>query len=238
MGIETLDPEWLKNHRKGVRAQDAVAMYADVYDTLRRNGVFVIGLFITPPEAKAGEVSGRGADGLVCDAHYTADLLATKGSALYDTMLARGAVAKDMFYHDWNLTSITRADGRVQPRRSWFNAGASTWGKFAVRATLSGTPLLHRFLWRNLGVLLERMICTSWGDLHRYRAAKQASLSVDERQRTIVRSAASGEVVARLARARWHRTPLSLRTGLWSSGPMTPSRVTKHATAAARDGFD
>ena len=41
MGIETLNPEWLKAHKKGVRAKDAVEMYASVYATLRKHGIFV-----------------------------------------------------------------------------------------------------------------------------------------------------------------------------------------------------
>jgi anaerobic magnesium-protoporphyrin IX monomethyl ester cyclase len=233
MGIETLDPEWLKSHRKGVRAPDAVAMYADVYKTLHDNGVFVIGLFITPPEAAPGEVSGRGADGLVCDAHYTADLLATKGSALYDALLEKDAVGKDMFYHDWNLASITLDDGRVQVSRKSLRMSVKAQDGYAIRTAFLGRKLVRRFRWRNLGVLFERLLCSSLADLGRYRMAKDRSVPLGARQRMIVESVTSPEAVARLAGARWHKSPLSLRNSFWSEHPV-PNRRAAAIGCAAR----
>jgi anaerobic magnesium-protoporphyrin IX monomethyl ester cyclase len=220
MGIETLNPEWLKAHRKGVRADDAVAMYKNVYSVLRRNGVFVIGLFITPPEAAEGEVSGRGADGVVCDAHYTADLVATKGSALFKQLSERGAVGKDMFYHDWNLSSIKLPDGRTQASQDLQHTMRS-WNGFAVWTALIGPSLLRRFRWRNLAVLAERVLCTSFADLRRYRTAKDASLPLEQRQRQMVDGVISPEFVQQLINARRFKSPLSLRNSIWSSRGIT-----------------
>ncbi|MBR1271940.1 B12-binding domain-containing radical SAM protein [Bradyrhizobium sp. AUGA SZCCT0222] len=216
MGIETLDPEWLKSHRKGVRADDAVSMYKNVYGVLRRNGVFVIGLFITPPEAANGQVSGRGADGVVCDAHYTADLVATKGSALFIDLSKRGAVGKDMFYHDWNLSSIKLPDGRSQ-RSQTLLGSLRVWNTFAITTALIGPPLLRRFRWRNVGVLAERVLCTSWADIRRFRMAKDESLPLGLRQHQIVNSVVAPGSVQRLIKARWFKSPLSLRNSIWSA---------------------
>jgi anaerobic magnesium-protoporphyrin IX monomethyl ester cyclase len=241
MGIETLDPKWLKSHRKGVRAEDAATMYAAVYDTLRRNGVFVIGLFITPAEAPAGRVSGRGADGLVCDAHFTADLLATKGSALYDDLLRRNAVGKDMFYHDWNLASISFGNGSVQVSRKTFFMNLKAWNGFAVRTAFFGRSLARRFRWRLLGVVLERLACSSWSDIVRYRIAKDTALSLADRQRLIVESVTSPQAFARLVRARRVKSPLSLRNGLWSVQPLGDSagwmRVRRNMAGKSQDAF-
>jgi anaerobic magnesium-protoporphyrin IX monomethyl ester cyclase len=216
MGIETLDPEWLKSHRKGVRADDAVSMYKNVYGVLRRNGVFVIGLFITPPEAANGQVSGRGADGVVCDAHYTADLVATKGSALFIDLSKRGAVGKDMFYHDWNLSSIKLPDGRSQGSQTLLGS-LWVWNTFAIKTALIGPPLLRRFRWRNVGVLAERVLCTSWADIKRFRMAKDKSLPLELRQQQIVNSVVAPGSVRRLIKARWFKSPLSLRNSIWSA---------------------
>jgi anaerobic magnesium-protoporphyrin IX monomethyl ester cyclase len=229
MGIETLDAKWLKAHQKGVRVD--AAMYMKVYQTLRRNGVSVLGLFITPPEAEPGYVSGRGADGLVCDAHYTADLVAQKGSALYDDLLKRKAVGKDMFYHDWNLTSITLESGKMQTNHKSLLRNIRGWNNYAIRTAFTGRPWVRRFRWRNLGVFLERMLCSSWDDLRRYRAAKNAALPLDIRQQFIVDSVTSPRAVARLLRARRHKSPLSLRTAIWSRG--RASRVPLRAEPAA-----
>lgn len=216
MGIETLDPAWLKDHRKGVRADDVIAMYRKVYGVLHKNDVFVIGLFITPPEAAPDQVSGQGADGLVCDAHYTADLVAQKGSALFTKLNAQGAVGKDMFYHDWNLSSIRMEDGRYQASRGTLLDTFRYWNSFAVRTALIGRPLARRFRWRNAGVLAERLLCTSFADLKRYRTAKNSALSLEARQQQMVGTVVSPGFVARLVKARRFKSPLSLRNSLWS----------------------
>jgi anaerobic magnesium-protoporphyrin IX monomethyl ester cyclase len=217
MGIETLDPAWLKSHRKGVRADDAVSMYKKVYSILRDNGIFVIGLFITPPEAADGEVSGRGADGVVCDAHYTADLVAQKGSALFLDLSKRGAVGKDMFYHDWNLPSIKLQDGRNQTSRKKLFGPVRVWNNFAIRTALIRSPLARRFRWRNVAVLAERILCTSWADLQRYRTAKNVALPLDVRQHQMVSTVMSPSFVDKLVKARRFKSPLSLRNSIWSA---------------------
>jgi anaerobic magnesium-protoporphyrin IX monomethyl ester cyclase len=220
MGIETLNPAWLKSHGKGVRADDIVSMYTKVYRTLRKNGIFVIGLFITPPDASDDEVSGRGADGVVCDAHYTADLVAQKGSALFVELLKNGAVGKDMFYHDWNLPSIRPRNGRPQTSRKSFRTLLRNWNGVAVRTAFIGPSLARRFRWRNVGVLAERVICTSLADLRRYRIAKDASLPLELRQQNIVDTVITPSFIEKLIKSRSFKSPLALRTGIWSSHPL------------------
>jgi anaerobic magnesium-protoporphyrin IX monomethyl ester cyclase len=224
MGIETLDPAWLKSHRKGVRPDDVVSMYSNVYRTLKRNGVFVIGLFITPPEANADQVSGRGADGLVCDAHYTADLVAQKGSALFVELIKSGAVGKDMFYHDWNLPSIKLQNGGSQISRKSFRALLRGWNNHAIRDALVGAPLARRFRWRNVGILAERILCTSWADVRRYRMAKDTSLPLQERQHNMVHTVIAPSFVEKLVKARRFKSPLSLRNSIWSAHRLTKER--------------
>jgi radical SAM superfamily enzyme YgiQ (UPF0313 family) len=237
MGIETLDPEWLKSHRKGVRG-DAISMYENVYRILHRNGVFVIGLFITPPEATADQVSGRGADGRVCDAHYTADLVAQKGSALFAELIKSGAVGKDMFYHDWNLPSIKLEDGKTQTSRKSFRALLRNWNSFAIRDALFGSSLARRFRWRNVGILAERILCTSWADIRRYRIAKDTSLPLEERQHRMVDSVIAAAFVEKLVKARRFKSPLSLRNSIWSERRSVksrshPARMTDSVQAAS-----
>jgi anaerobic magnesium-protoporphyrin IX monomethyl ester cyclase len=173
-------------------------------------------LFITPPEAANGQVSGRGADGVVCDAHYTADLVATKGSALFIDLSKRGAVGKDMFYHDWNLSSIKLPDGRSQGSQTLLGS-LWVWNTFAIKTALIGPPLLRRFRWRNVGVLAERVLCTSWADIKRFRMAKDKSLPLELRQQQIVNSVVAPGSVRRLIKARWFKSPLSLRNSIWSA---------------------
>ena len=216
MGIETLDPSWLKTHRKGVRAKDAVEMYAGVYRKLRDDGIFVIGLFITPAEADRKSQSGRGADGVVCDYHYTADLVAQKGSALYDNLDRTGSVGKDMFYHDWNLPSIVLSEGTVQnSHRNAANAVMDSVGGFALRSHFSPSPFVRRFRWRHVSIVAERLLCSTLDDISRYRLSKDESIPLADRQARIVGSVLNDQFIETLVRRRTWKSPLSLRTGLW-----------------------
>jgi anaerobic magnesium-protoporphyrin IX monomethyl ester cyclase len=217
MGIETLNPEWLKAHKKGVAAKDAVEMYANVYTKLRDHGIFVVGLFITPAEADSRALSGRGADGVVCDYHYTADLVAQKGSALYDNLKATEAVGKDMFYHDWNLPSIVLSGGAVQnSHRSARHAITDSINRFALRSHFSRSSFVRRFRWRHVGVISERLLCSSFADIARYRVSKDRSLPLATRQAAIVGSVINDRFIESLAKRRTWKSPLSLRTGWWS----------------------
>lgn len=226
MGIETLNPDWLKAHKKGVRAKDAVEMYASVYATLREHGIFVVGLFITPAEADQRALSGRGADGLVCDYHYAADLVAQKGSALFDTLARTNSVGKDMFYHDWNLPSIVLSGGVLQnSHRNARSAVIDSINGFALKSHFSPSPFVRRFRWRHLSIVSERLLCSSFADITRYRVSKNRSLPLVERQATIVGSVINDRFIEKLARKRVWKSPLSLRTGLWSP---RSDRVARH----------
>jgi anaerobic magnesium-protoporphyrin IX monomethyl ester cyclase len=218
MGIETLDPRWLKSHRKGVRAADAAAMYADVYRTLHAHEIFLVGLFITPAEAPAEVFSGKGVDGVVCDFHYSADLVAQKGSALYDTLAKTGSVGKDMFYHDWNMPSIVLNDNQIQPSRRTMNVALrDTINTFAFRAHFSASRFERRLRWRHLGIIAERLLCSSATDVRRFRIAKDRSRPLDDRQQSIVGSMINDTVLNRLRMGRRWKSPLAIRNGLWST---------------------
>ncbi len=233
MGIETLNPEWLKSHRKGVRADDIVAMYKHVYRVLRRNGVLVIGLFITAPEAERNQVSGRGADGVVCDVHYSADLVALKGSALFDNLIESGTVGKDMFYHDWNLPSIKLGDGRTQISRRSFGSLWGSWNSRAILDALIGSPLAKQFRWRNVGVMVERILCTTRADVRRYRIAKDTTVPLEIRQQNMIETVITPQYVVKLIKARHFKSPLSLRNSIWSARPVGQGRKWPEATRLA-----
>ncbi len=218
MGIESLDPVWLKQHRKGVRAPDALQMYEGVYTALRTNNIFVVGLFICPPQEKPGPASGFGAMGVVCDYRLSADLVALKGSGIYDTMKRDDAVSKDMFYHDWTLTSITLENGAPQqPQGSFAELLQENFSLFALRAAVSRSPVARRFHLRHWFVLVERLLCTTRGDMRRRRFARSRHLTMQQRQDLMVASVLDPAVIDRMAGQRRWTSPLSLRTGLWSS---------------------
>jgi anaerobic magnesium-protoporphyrin IX monomethyl ester cyclase len=224
MGIETLDKKWLKEHRKGVRAGDVVQMWTGVYAAMKRNGIFVLGLFINPT-GDAGPSSGTGLDGKVCDYHYSADLLPQKNSALFDNLLRDERVEmKDMFYHDWNMPPL-RAGGVVQSNRKTLSGAFEERSTYGLRALASKSRLERHFRWTNLGIFLERLACTTPDDVRRYRIAKDARLPLEERQRLIVGSVLNDEVLDQLVRSDHWRSPLAIRLALrraWSGAPGAP----------------
>jgi anaerobic magnesium-protoporphyrin IX monomethyl ester cyclase len=223
MGIETLSREWLKEHKKGVGARDVRQWYRDIYGACRRHRVFLIGLFITAPDAPFEHTSGAGANGQVCDFHYSADLVAQRGSALFDQLSAVGSVAKDMFYHDWNLPSIAApagttkgspAAGRVVQRsRKTFSHLAKNIDAWVVRGLLSPDRVSRHVWWRNVGVMIERLACTRPADVARYRTARDEQRPLADRQSAICGSVLNDDVLRRLTMGERWRAPLSWRCG-------------------------
>jgi anaerobic magnesium-protoporphyrin IX monomethyl ester cyclase len=224
VGIEALNPAWLRDHQKGVRAGDPVQMYRQVYQTLKSNQVFLLGLFInsTDPDGPIDQ-SGRGADGKVCDFHYSADLLPQKNSALYDNLVSDPAVSlKDMFYHDWNTPSVQQ-NGRLQKNRKTVRAMLHSLDVRTLTSLWSSQRMLRRYWWRHLALAGERSLCMTLDDLRRYRWAKDETLSPQARQERMIESVLSERTLAKLERARVWRSPLGLRNGLWSARRFVPT---------------
>lgn len=220
MGIETLDPAWLRDHRKGVRAPDALAMYQSVYAALRAANIAVVGLFILPPAATRGYAAPKGLSGFVCDIAVEADLAALKGSALHDELAREGRVAKDMFYHDWNLPSILIADGEVQrQQKSIFDFLRTALSPFVLRTAIFGPSVVRRFRWRGILLVAERLACTTCGDLKRWYYARKPGLDQQQRQNLIVATVLGPAALVRARRRRFWRVPLGIRNLSWRHTP-------------------
>jgi B12 binding protein/radical SAM family protein len=215
MGIETLDAEWLKAHRKGVRAPDAINMYRRIYQVLGSQGIFVVGLFILP--AKSSKARWTQPTGIVCDYQFTADLVALRGSVLFEQHEQAGSVAKDMFYHDWNLSSILVGDGVEQTNgKSFVNTARENLSPLALRQAFAGTPVARRFRWRPVGILAERIVCTTFADVKRYWVSRSKALTVQQKQDYAVKSVLDPKHITRLKNRRRFLGPLGLRTSSWT----------------------
>jgi anaerobic magnesium-protoporphyrin IX monomethyl ester cyclase len=124
-----------------------------------------------------------------------------------------------MFYHDWNLSSIKLPDGTTPPNRDYVRRLAK-WGRILpMLAALIDRPFARRFRWRHVGILLERVLCSSRNDLRRYRIAQDRCASLEARQQMIVDSVLNPAFVEKLVGARRWKSPLSLRNGFWSERP-------------------
>ena len=211
MGLESVDEAWLKEHRKGLKTDDAKATYARVYQHLHRGGVTVFGLFIDPGGTPSG-YSGSGADGTICDIHVSADLVAQRGSLLYDNLVKEKRVTKDMFYHDWNMPSMREPDGSL-PVREGFAYWAGSMKGTSLRHVLRGGPTTRRFWGSAIGVVAERMLMSRPSDIQRFRWAIDPNIDPAERQKKIVESVLNDDVLDRLVNATFWKSPLSLRTG-------------------------
>ena len=122
-----------------------------------------------------------------------------------------------MFYHDWNLPSIVLPAGEIQTNQKTFaDLVRENVSFFAMRSYVSPSSFRRRFRWRPIGVIAERLACTTMDDLRRFAIAMDKSLPVNERQQRIVESVLSQEAIDKVMRKRWWRSPLGLRNGLWS----------------------
>jgi len=86
------NPAWLKSHRQGGRGLGRCRLdeYSNAVSYLNRNGgLCPFAAFITPPEATATRSRDAAADGLVCLAHYTADLVDQKGRRVFVELIRR-----------------------------------------------------------------------------------------------------------------------------------------------------
>ena len=86
---------------------------------------------------------------------------------------------------------------------------------YGIRSAFFGSRFARRFRWRPILVVGERLLCTTAGDLKRWRLARDRSLPLQERQDRILATALGDDRIRRLARRRFWISPLSLRTGLW-----------------------
>lgn len=214
VGLETLDQEWLSMHRKGIRCSHATSeYYREVYGRLSKRGVFVLGLFINDHRSESMKCAGNGTVGVVCDYHYSGDLYIQKNSQLYDDAGDNGR-AKDMFYHDWNLPSVSAQMGSRQLTRMGWRGITAGLSWTYLRRLFSRDPFTRLFYWRHVGVFLERLFCTRWDDWVRYRTAMNGSLSPQERQDRMIQYVLSDKFIDWLAKTALVRTPLGLRTGM------------------------
>ncbi|MEY9525325.1 B12-binding domain-containing radical SAM protein [Bradyrhizobium japonicum] len=214
MGIETLDPEWLKAHRKGVRAADPINMYVRVYKILRDQGIFVVGLFILPPATI--KIRRTRPTGVVCDYQFSADLVALRGSVLFEKHKESNSISKDMFYHDWNLSSILVGD-QIEQRsgKSFIETLKENLSRLALRQAFSGSAVAKRFRWRPVGILIERMVCTTVADVQRFRVSRSRTLTMQQKQDYCVRSVLDPAHISRLKTKRHFLAPLGFRTSKW-----------------------
>jgi anaerobic magnesium-protoporphyrin IX monomethyl ester cyclase len=111
---------------------------------------------------------------------------------------------------------------------------------FALRAHFSSSRLERRFRWRHVGIMIERLLCSSTMDIRRYVIAKDQSLSLEKRQRSIVRSVINDVVLGRLRSGRRWKSPLVLRNGLWSArkfeAPARAAQLESTAPTATETG--
>ena len=138
--------------------------------------------------------------------------MAQRGSLLYDNLVKDGRVTKDMFYHDWNMPSMREADGSL-PRREGFAYWAGSMKGTSLAHVLRGGPTTRRFWGSAVGVVAERVLMSTPGDIQRFRWAIDPALDPKERQDRIVGSVLNDAFLDKLVGARFWRSPLSLRTG-------------------------
>jgi len=102
IGYEAIKDGTLDHYKKnphGVNAAD----YTKVYQTLHKNGIFVVGMFVRdfdPDEEAQASIWEWMRVGRICDASAQSQFIPMRGTPGYDELTGKGYCLKDMFYHD------------------------------------------------------------------------------------------------------------------------------------------
>ena len=140
-------------------------MYSNVYKTLNKNGIYLVGLFISPPAPSRTPYSGMDAEGVVCDYHVSANLTALRGSRLIrqaqrDAVGRQGHVLSQL-----RSPSIVLPAGEIQTNQKTFADLMREISAYSQRCAGQSAPssFRRRFRWRPIGVIAERLACTTNG---------------------------------------------------------------------------
>lgn len=115
VGYETDRQEFLRGWNKGPSGSVEAASYPEVYRLLDKAGIMVFGLLIAghpdeTPEMLAGMLERHSS---WCDIPLINGLQPMKGTPDYESYERDGLLAKEMFYHDVRIPSLTVAQGNI-----------------------------------------------------------------------------------------------------------------------------
>jgi radical SAM superfamily enzyme YgiQ (UPF0313 family) len=104
LGFEAISDDVLKKCMgKGMRLQPTLKDYQEIYRRFRKNGIMVIGVFISGhPEIGEGQDTSYFDARTICDDPRMADYMPFPGTAGWDELTAKYDI-KDMFFHDAKL---------------------------------------------------------------------------------------------------------------------------------------
>ncbi len=104
IGFETIEAETLKGMKKGVNLKTGVGNYRRVIETFHRNGIGVIGAFITGNDGEKQDYYQRLRDFILesgVDAVQLSILTPLPGTPLMEQMVNEGRLVCDNFPDDW-----------------------------------------------------------------------------------------------------------------------------------------
>jgi len=123
VGYESPDPKLVESWGKSQTVPTAIEDYDEVYDILDRNGIFVIGFYISGhPDESLADVPGRLAQhSRWCDIILINELRVIKGTSDYHHYKRTGQLAKGTFYHDPRIPFIEAGRASADLARKIFN---------------------------------------------------------------------------------------------------------------------
>lgn len=123
VGYESSDPELVASWGKSQNVPTAIEDYDEVYDILDRNGIFVIGFYISGhPDERIADVPARLArHSRWCDIILINELRVIKGTSDYHHYKKTGQLAKGTFYHDPRIPFLEGGRASADLARKIFN---------------------------------------------------------------------------------------------------------------------
>jgi len=181
LGFEALDSEVLKKCMgKGMRAAPSLSELQEVYKLFRKNGIMVIGVFISGhPDITDNADTSYWDARTVCDDPRMADYMPFPGTLGFEELSARYEI-KDMFFHDAKLPVFPELAVNALrfnalnildlPRSVLMLAGPSHYRRYLMHS--------HRMLW-------GKLMRVNRNKLRDFMLFRRKDMTADQKQRKL-----------------------------------------------------
>ena len=200
VGYESAEPEIVDSWGKSRTVPAAIEDYDRIYDILHRNGIFVVGFYISGhPEERLDTVDERMTrHARWCDIILINELRVIKGTADHEHYLETGQLAKGTFYHDPRIPFIEAGRAPADRARRIFNR----WMAFKYPFGLVARKRSTRHFFANTYLTILRELGRARPDTVRdFRALCRSDKAPAELEREIVEAYTGAEYIGRLVRA-------------------------------------
>ena len=198
IGFESTSEELLDRYNKKYEYLSADD-YKKVYEVLKKNRVFVLGLFVTGHPL---EINSIVSSNKFCDASSYSNLRPIPKTAIFNDLIKDGVKIKDMFYHDRYLPAYEK-DKRFQKNRTFLANLRNDIGLLKLRNLFFGSYVSKKF-YQNLYLsLLKNLLSATPSKILNFITLINPFSSLEKRQMNLVRRYISDKFIEKIANKKY-----------------------------------